>query len=89
LRELFKTLKQEEIYANNFHDLEHLLESDGTFIDHYYNQCRLRSALGYRSPDELEKEFGPAKAAGSLTGPVLRFFNSEDPPKRSEGAGKG
>jgi transposase InsO family protein len=85
----FKTLKQEEIYANDFYDLEHLLESVGTFIECYYNRCRLHSALGYRSPDELEKESSRSNAEGRLTGPVLRFFNSEDPPKSRESSGKG
>lgn len=31
----FKTLKREEIYANDYDDLEHLLETVGTFIERY------------------------------------------------------
>jgi putative transposase len=49
-----KTLKKEEIYANEYRDLEHLVQSVEAFIDHYYNRCRLHSALGYRSPEEFE-----------------------------------
>jgi putative transposase len=50
-----KTLKREEIYARDYRDLEHLLESVEGFIENY-NRCRLHSALGYRSPEEFENE---------------------------------
>jgi len=53
-----KTLKREEIYARDYRDLEHLLESVESFIENYYNRCRLHSALGYVSPEEFEKESG-------------------------------
>jgi transposase InsO family protein len=49
-----KTLKKEEIYANEYRDLRHLVQSLEAFIEHYYNRCRLHSALGYRSPEEFE-----------------------------------
>jgi len=49
-----KTLKREEIHANEYRDLEHLLQSVEAFLEHYYNRCRLHSALGYRSPEEFE-----------------------------------
>jgi transposase InsO family protein len=51
-----KTLKREEIYANNYRDLEHLLGNIEVFIEQYYNRCRLHSALGYRPPEESERE---------------------------------
>jgi putative transposase len=41
-----KTLKREEIYANDYVDLEHLRSNTEAFIDGYYNRCRLHSALG-------------------------------------------
>ena len=50
-----KTLKREEIYANDYRDLEHLLRNIEAFIEQYYNRCRLHSALGYLSPDEFER----------------------------------
>jgi len=53
-----KTLKREEIYARDYRDLEHLLESVESFIENYYNRCRLHSALGYVSPEEFENESG-------------------------------
>ena len=51
-----KTLKREEIYANDYRDLEHLLANIEAFIEQYYNRCRLHSALGYRPPEEFERE---------------------------------
>jgi hypothetical protein len=40
-----KTLKREEIYANNYNDLEHLRANIEEFIEQYYNRLRLYSAL--------------------------------------------
>jgi len=40
-----KTLKREEIYANKYRDLEDLHSHIEEFIDGYYNQKRLHSAL--------------------------------------------
>jgi len=50
-----KTLKREEIYANEYRDLDHLREQVADFLDHYYNRVRLHSALGYRPPVEFEQ----------------------------------
>jgi len=50
-----KTLKREEIYANEYRDLDHLRANIEEFIERYYNRCRLHSALGYRSPEEFEQ----------------------------------
>lgn len=47
---LMKTLKQEEIYAHHYRDLEHLRENVEEFIEQYCNRRRLHSALDYRSP---------------------------------------
>ena len=46
-----KTLKREEIYANDYVDLDHLRTNIEAFIEQYYNRCRLHSALGYKPPD--------------------------------------
>jgi putative transposase len=51
-----KTLKREEIYANQYDDLEHLRANIEDFIEQYYNRQRLHSALGYRSPEEFEQQ---------------------------------
>jgi putative transposase len=52
-----KTLKQEEIYGNQYRDLEHLRANIAEFINQYYNRCRLHSALGYKTPEEFEQSF--------------------------------
>jgi len=51
-----KTLKREEIYANAYENLEHLRANIEIFIEQYYNQQRLHSALGYRTPEEFERQ---------------------------------
>ena len=67
----FKTLKREEIYANQYRDLEHLRASMEEFIDRYYNRCRLHSALGYRPPEEFEQA---APTAATSAGATMTFF---------------
>src|SRR6202790_4692404 len=49
-----KTLKREEIYANQYQDLDHLRANIEEFIEWYYNRCRLNSALGYQSREEFK-----------------------------------
>jgi transposase InsO family protein len=66
-----KTLKREEIYANDYQDLEHLLGNIETFIEQYYNRSRLHSALGYRSPEEFERE---ANTTVNSAGATMSFF---------------
>jgi transposase InsO family protein len=66
-----KTLKREEIYANDYRDLEHLLGNIEVFIEQYYNRCRLHSALGYRPPEEFEQEASPALNSAGAT---MSFF---------------
>jgi len=73
-----KTLKKEEVYCNEYTDLTDLRVHIETFIDRYYNERRLHSAIGYVSPADFE--------AGSGTGgselcvaPRMRYFK---PPKK-------
>jgi transposase InsO family protein len=66
-----KTLKREEIYANQYRDLEHLLANLEAFIEQYYNRCRLHSALGYCSPEEFERE---ASRTVNSAGATMSFF---------------
>ena len=51
-----KTLKYEEIYRSEYRDLADARSQIGRFIEDVYNQKRLHSALGYRSPAEFEKQ---------------------------------
>jgi putative transposase len=66
-----KTLKREEIYANDYRDREHLWANLEAFIEQYYNRCRLHSALGYRSPEEFEREASPTVNSAGAT---MSFF---------------
>ena len=49
-----KTLKREEIDATSYRDLEHWRANIEEFIERYDNRLRLHSALGYRTPEEIE-----------------------------------
>jgi putative transposase len=70
-----KTLKREEIYANEYRDLEHLRGNVTAFIDDYYNRVRLHSALGYKPPEEFEQVSTPAAAPQGAT---MVFFRHEE-----------
>jgi len=70
-----KTLKREEIYANEYRDLEHLRANIQEFIEQYYNRCRLHSALGYRPPEEFEQA-GQVEATSA--GATMSFFRHQE-----------
>src|SRR5437016_9843558 len=70
-----KTFKREEIYANEYRDLEHLFANLEAFIEQYYNRCRLHSALGYRPPEKFEQEASPAINSAGAT---MSFFRHEE-----------
>jgi putative transposase len=70
-----KTLKREEIYANQYRDLDHLRANIAEFIDVYYNRMRLHSALGYTPPEEFEQAANPATASQGAT---MSFFRHEE-----------
>jgi putative transposase len=70
-----KTLKQEEIYANEYRDLEHLVLSVEAFIEHYYKRCRLHSALGYRSPEDFESKSEQRDAETGVVASKVRLFD--------------
>jgi len=50
-----KTLKYEEVYRSEYRDLSEAQSRIGEFIEKVYNQKRLHSALGYRSPAAYER----------------------------------
>ena len=77
-----KTLKREEIYANDYRDLDHLLGNIEAFIEQYYNRCRLHSALGYRPPEEFERE---ANTGVDSAGATMSFFRHEEIYQSDEG----
>jgi putative transposase len=50
-----KTLKQEEVDARAYRDIDQARDAIGGFIEAIYNRQRLHSALGYRPPAEFEQ----------------------------------
>jgi putative transposase len=50
-----KTLKYEEVHLNEYDTFKDALENIERFIDRVYNQKRLHSSIGYKSPIEYEK----------------------------------
>jgi transposase InsO family protein len=59
-----KTLKYEEVYRQEYHDLADARASIDRFIEKIYNGKRLHSALGYRPPIEFERSLPVPSAAG-------------------------
>ena len=73
-----KTLKREEIYANRYEDLEHLRRNIEEFIEQYYNRQRLHSALGYRSPEEFERQNECRSPAADSRSATMAFFVNDE-----------
>ena len=71
-----KTLKREEIHANQYDDLEPLRANIAEFIEQYYNRQRLHSALGYRSPEEFEQQAERPNSVAVSTSATMRFFQA-------------
>jgi putative transposase len=55
-----KTLKYEEVYRNEYRNIDEAYASIGEFIERVYNEKRLHSALGYVPPAEFERDGGTA-----------------------------
>jgi transposase InsO family protein len=83
-RESFvKTLKQEEIYCNQYRDFDELSAHLEEFIGNYHNRPRLHSALGYRAPEEFEQAAAAATSPGGTPGAAaMKYFT----PPRAEGS---
>jgi putative transposase len=69
-----KTLKREEIDANDYRDLDHLRTNMEVFIEQYYNRFRLHSALGYRPPEEFEQAVA---STNTCEGATMTFFKHD------------
>jgi putative transposase len=72
-----KTLKQEEIYCNQYANFAELSQHLEEFLGAYYNRLRLHSALGYRTPEEFERDAAaaPTSSGGTLDAAVMKFFS--------------
>jgi transposase InsO family protein len=62
-----KTLKAEEVYLNEYDTLLEAITSIEHFIDVVYNNKRLHSSLGYRTPQEFEAIFNNQTTMNSST----------------------
>lgn len=56
-----KTLKQEEVYRNEYRDFNEAYALIGEFLERVYNRERIHSALGYVPPSEFEQNAGGAR----------------------------
>jgi putative transposase len=81
-----KTLKQEEIYCNRYVDFNELSGHLEEFIDTYYNRQRLHSALGYRTPEEFERDAAAMLAGRTNDAAAMTFFTPQGPEKSTSAA---
>ena len=72
------TLKNEQIDCRQFATLDELQNSMEHFIDQYYNQERIHSALAYLSPKEFEAEQAALAGLGSALPLALSFPRHEE-----------
>ena len=71
LRELYEDAQTGGDLCQRLPRLRPLACNIEAFIEQYYNRCRLHSALGYRSPEEFERE--PSTGVNSA-GATMSFF---------------
>ena len=72
-----KTLKKEEVYCSEYRDRADLTAHIETFIDKYYNQQRLHSALRYTSPADFEAAAIANSQQDAVSGaPRMSFFEA-------------
>lgn len=63
---VIRTIKEEEVYLNEYADLTAARQHLGHFIDVVYQTKRVHAALGYLTPIEFETQWRDQHVAGSL-----------------------
>ncbi len=53
---VIRTLKEEEVYINDYQNITEARERIGHFITQVYNQKRPHSSLGYLTPMEFQRQ---------------------------------
>ncbi len=61
-----KTLKQEEIYLRPYRTMVEVIAHLPHFLERVYNNDRMHSALGYRSPNEYEADHALTLSSGQV-----------------------
>ena len=56
MESFFHSMKAELIKGCTFEDIEILRRALKGYLNQFYNRWRLHSSLGYRSPQEMERE---------------------------------
>ena len=56
IESFFRTLKREEVYFKEYKTMSDVIKNLPKFIDEVYNTKRLHSSLGYKTPEEFERE---------------------------------
>jgi transposase InsO family protein len=54
---VIRTIKEEEVALNDYHDIEDARGQIGRFIDDVYLTKRIHSSLGYLTPAEFEEQW--------------------------------
>lgn len=54
---VIRTIKEEEVYLNEYRNFQEAYEQIGRFIDEVYARKRIHSALGYLTPQEFEEHW--------------------------------
>ena len=63
---LMRTLKEEEVYLNEYADFAEAYSRIGRFLDDVYMKKRVHSSLGYKTPAEFEAEHVMEAGNGSF-----------------------
>src|SRR5262245_10920997 len=62
---VIRTIKEEEVYLNDYRDLQDAGARIGRFIDDVYLSKRIHSSLGYRTPAEFEAQWQKQQKAAA------------------------